>query len=114
FEPSDELLLYHLSITFVEGIPSQILIGTAIAQEMRENDQNAVSHRHCRFLRSSSSSNPTILGSKRGVFAVRSSVSGLNEKLASVRIAFAGLAGKAFASTFMIARADPNPRRQVF
>ncbi len=110
FEPPDELLLYHLSISFVEGIPSQILINTAIAQEMRDDDQHAVSHRHCRFLCASSSSNATILDRKRGVFAVRSSVSGLNQKLAGRGMAFAGLAGKPFACTFLMAWADPNER----
>ncbi|HEY1351551.1 MAG TPA: hypothetical protein VGF67_18180 [Ktedonobacteraceae bacterium] len=113
FEPSDESLLDELPIPFVDVLASQVLGRGAITQEVRDDHEDAVSHRHRCFLCASSGRNPTILGGKRGVVAVRSSVSRLNEHLTGRRVAFARLAGKAFACTFLMAWADTNPGREV-
>jgi hypothetical protein len=96
------VLLDHLSIPFVKIIAPQILVGLTVAQKMIDNHQNAMSNRDGGFLRPSSGCNPTILSGQIRVFTVRSSVSGLNEELTSIRIAFASLARKAFARTLMI------------
>jgi hypothetical protein len=105
FEASDQSFLNQLTIPLVEIIAPQILIGTPSAQEMIDDDEDAVSNRHRRLLCPSSGSNSMILGGKIGVFTMRSSMSGLNEQLTGIRIAFACLARKSFARTLMVARA---------
>src|SRR6266568_1968870 len=59
FESSNKLLLNDLLVPLIEIIDPQIVIAAVVAQKMVNNHQNAVPHRHCRFLRAFPASKTT-------------------------------------------------------
>ena len=113
FEPSHEVLLDHLPIVFVEVIAAQVLIGAAVTQQMIDDDQDTMADRDGGALGSASSGDAAVLRRQVGVLAVGGGVSGLDEELTRVGIAFPGLATESHTRTFMVAWTDADPGGQV-
>src|SRR5712692_3907673 len=114
FEPPHEVLLDHLLIMLIEVVAAQVLIAPPVAQQMVDDDQDAMTNRDGGAFGSAPCGDAAILRRQIGILAVSSGVGGLDQEPARVGVAFARLATEPLARTLMIARTDAHPGRQMF
>src|SRR5512142_91812 len=114
FESSNKMFLDHLPIVFVEVIAAQVLIGATVAQEMIDDDQDAVANSDRRTFGAAARGDAAILCRQIRLLAMSGGVSSLDEEPTRVGIALAGLATEPLARALMIAWTDADPGVQVF
>src|SRR5688572_1963551 len=94
-------------------IRAEFLINTAIANNVKDDDDQLMSDSHDGFLFAAASPHATIQRRKMRVLLVARRPSRLAENPSQVTIAFAGFAADPLASTFAIAWAQCRPTRQM-
>jgi hypothetical protein len=72
------VFLDHLPIMLVEIIPTKVLIGVTMAQEMIDDDENTVANRHSSSFGSASCRDATILSRQIGILAMGSGMRSLD------------------------------------
>src|SRR5437868_9337855 len=100
-------------VAAVEVVGAHIHVGGLPAEQMVSNHQNRMSHGHRRLLAAPPSCEPTIQRAEIRLARACAGASRLNQRRTQPLVAFAGLATLTFASTLVIPRAHPSPRRQM-
>ncbi len=92
FKSLDQPFLNRLAIPLTKEVPSQLLIGGAFAQQVIDDDQDTMRHRHRGTLSTPAAGNAPILGGQVGILGVSCRMGHLDQNLMKPGIAVARFA----------------------
>src|ERR671915_1115310 len=102
-----------LAVPFIKVVTAQISIGSAVSQQMIDNDQNTVGHCQDGSLGASSCCQPVVLGRQVALFGTGCTPGCFYQGRTQPGVAMPSVPILAFASALIIPRADLGPGRKV-
>src|SRR6266496_3619751 len=113
FQPADQAPLDGLPIPLIEVASAQLLVGRPALEQMVDDAENGVAHRHRGSPWAAASRQPPILRREVGFLRPPGRLARLHQQGPQMRIALAGLATPPLTRAFVIPGCYPGPRGEV-